>query len=267
MEWRTRLLEDIKTNRECIFITLTFSRESFKTLSDQNPNLEGYTLDNWIATKAVRLFLERWRKKYKKSLRHWLVTELGHNGTENVHLHGLLWTKDANTVKQIWQYGYVWAGTYVNNKTINYITKYVNKVDALHKYYNPVILTSAGIGSNYTNTFNAKLNKYKPGQTKETYTTTSGHEINMPIYWKNKIYTDQEREQLWLEKLNKQERWVLGQKIDVSSKYNEYFKAINEARKINERMGYGNDKVDWKQKEYENLIRMMKHNERLRREV
>ena len=35
----------------------------------------------WYATRAVRFFLERWRKEYKKSLRHWLVTEIGGNYT------------------------------------------------------------------------------------------------------------------------------------------------------------------------------------------
>ena len=30
----------------------------------------------------------------------------------------------------------------------------------------------------------------------------------MPIYWRNKIYNDEEREKLWLYKLNKQERYI-----------------------------------------------------------
>ena len=31
-------------------------------------------------------------KNKQKSVRHWLITELGHNGTENIHLHGIIWT-------------------------------------------------------------------------------------------------------------------------------------------------------------------------------
>ena len=50
------------------FVTLTFSEESLVELGeDKNINtLNGYNLDNGIATLAVRRFLERWRKKYKK---------------------------------------------------------------------------------------------------------------------------------------------------------------------------------------------------------
>ena len=33
----------------------------------QLTNLKGYDLDNGIATRAVRFFLERWRKEYKKA--------------------------------------------------------------------------------------------------------------------------------------------------------------------------------------------------------
>ncbi|AXH74827.1 MAG: replication initiator protein [Microviridae sp.] len=94
-EWKVRLLEEIKREKNGVFITLTFSEESMKDLSEkvqENGKLEGYNLDNAVATQAVRYFLERWRKKYKKSVRHWLVTELGHNGTERIHMHGIIWT-------------------------------------------------------------------------------------------------------------------------------------------------------------------------------
>ena len=43
-------------------------------------------IEDGIATLAVRRFLERWRKKYKKSVKHWFVTELGGKFTERIHL-------------------------------------------------------------------------------------------------------------------------------------------------------------------------------------
>ena len=107
-EWQVRLLEEVKENKNGIFVTLTFSNESIVELIEKTKKvkdkttgkyyelsineLEGYEKDNAICAKAVRLFLERWRKKYKKSIRHWLVSEIGHNGTENVHLHGIIWS-------------------------------------------------------------------------------------------------------------------------------------------------------------------------------
>ena len=50
-------------------------------------------------------------------------------------------------------------------KTINYIIKYVTKVDEDHKNYKSIILTSKGIGSNYIRTHAATQNRYKEENT------------------------------------------------------------------------------------------------------
>ena len=92
--WQVRLLEEVKERTDGIFVTLTFSNERFKKYARRHKKLKGYDLDNAIATEAVKHFLENWRKEHKTSVRHWLVTELGHNGTENIHLHGIIWTEN-----------------------------------------------------------------------------------------------------------------------------------------------------------------------------
>ena len=97
-EWQIRLYEECEENKNGIFVTLTFSNESIRELGKEIKNLDGYERDNAIATLAVRRFLERWRKKHKKSVRHWLITELGHNGTENIHLHGIIWTDNRKDI-------------------------------------------------------------------------------------------------------------------------------------------------------------------------
>ena len=114
--------EEIRHKKNGKFVTLTFSEESLVELGEDKSinTLNGYNLDNEIATLAVRRFLERWRKKYKKSVKHWFVTELGHNGTERIHLHGIIFTKEnKETIESIWKYGNIWVGTFVNTKTIN----------------------------------------------------------------------------------------------------------------------------------------------------
>ena len=144
--------------------------------------LDGYNLDNEIATLATRRFLERWRKKFKKSCRHWLVTELGQTNTERIHLHGLLFTTEGiETIEEIWKYGHVYIGDYVNEKTINYIVKYISKTDQLHKEYKSKVLTSPGIGKGYVDRLDAKNNRYKQ-DTNETYKTRNGIKLNLPIY-------------------------------------------------------------------------------------
>jgi len=263
-EWQVRLLEEIRHDRTGIFITLTFSNQSIrelhdKLLNDGWSNLKGYNLDNQIAIKALRLFLERWRKKFKKSVKHWFVTELGHEGTENIHIHGIIWTNKSDHIRNIWNYGHVWMGreengriiNYVNEQTIGYIVKYINKQDLKHKYYTPKILTSPGIGKQFINRPDKNKNNYKGQDTIETYKTRTGHKMSLPIYWRNQIYTEDEREKLWLNKLDKQERWIMGEKVDVSNGYEEYNKLLKFHQERSNKLGYGNDKINWNDKQYE----------------
>lgn len=285
--WQIRLLEDIKTNTNGKMVTLTFNTRALIELSNyrrkyKNKNgykttikirkLQGYQRDNAIAIEAVKRFRERHRKKYGKSIRHWLVTELGHKNTEHIHLHGIIWTDQPLTeIEKLWKYGWVWKGqekngqiiNYVNARTINYSIKYINKIDHDHKTYKPEILTSSGIGKNYTNTINAERNKYKGEKTKETYKTETGHEIALPTYWRNKLYTEEERERLWIQKLDKQIKWVDGIQIDISKGEEEYITIRENARKRNTELGYGNGKHHDELIQKENTKRNEIYNKRL----
>jgi hypothetical protein len=323
-DWKARLMEDIKEHKNGRFITLTFSNEAYRKIYNEIPQFQkrtkykdgakiekeyhatGYTLDNEIATRALRLFLERWRKRYKKSLRHWLVTELGHNGTENIHMHGIVWQPKewAGTwlefmeeVEAKWTYGHVWKYkwefnkkvNYVSEQTINYCVKYVMKQDEIHTAYNSIVLTSAGIGANYTSTYKTweeqhihrdkkgkwtlrtytrkrlipkkfgdyHNNKYKGKDTNETYRMRNGYKTSLPIYWRNKIYTEEEREKLWIHKLNEQKRYVNGAEIDISKDEKEYYEALETARRLNKKLGYGDNNKNWKRDKYEHERRRL----------
>lgn len=274
-DWKVRLTEDIKHNKHAKFITLTFSDESINKLICENEELQelnGYPLDNGIATKAVRLFNERWRKKYKKALRHWLVTELGHNGTENIHLHGIIYTQeDFSTIAKLWQYGYIWPNperkntrNYVNGKTISYLTKYVLKNDKDHPNYNSKILTSPGIGCNYTETYNFTTNKFKGEETDEAYRQPNGTKISLPIYYRNKVYSEQEREKLWLQRLDKNERYIMGVKLKADDD-NAYYSLLKYYRDKNREWGFGDDTKDYDQQAYETQRRIILNAKRLQR--
>ena len=261
-QWRTRMLEDIKVNKNGKFIGLSFTNKALEEIEKEAPNIKGYELDNWVATRAVRLWLERWRKKYGKSLRHWLVTEIGGTNTERIHLHGIVWTDNEKDIHNTWGYGRTFVGGYVNDRSVNYIVKYVTKTDVKHPNYNGIILTSPGIGANYVNTYNARLNKFVPNGTNDVYITRNGTKSSLPIYYKNKLYTEEEREKMWLEKLDKQERYVLGAKIDISKGDEKYFSAVLHAREKNVRLGYGNRMKNIEQIEYEATLRELRRLER-----
>lgn len=276
-EWNLRLQEDIKHNKDAKFITLTLSNWNYKVLRRYTQihkikTNDEYLIDNQIATIAIRRFLERWRKKYKKSLRHWAITELGHNGTENIHIHALVWTTNLEKIAPIWKYGHVWVGKqekgrtiqYVNTKTINYITKYVTKVDFKHRGYKPIILTSPGIGRGYEKSYNGKI---QIGNTSNqpTYKTTTGHKCSMPIYWRNKLFTEKEREQLWINILNKQERWIMGERISIKHGYEEYDKTLKFYQRKNIQLGYDSNEIKWEIKQYEQERRKLLNEKRMQK--
>lgn len=248
-EWQTRLNEEIRENKNAYYVTLTFSEEELEKLCKEKKQTES----NYIAGIAIRRFLERYRKKNKTSFKHWLITELGQEKehTERIHLHGIIWG-DIEEIKKHWNYGIFDIGDYCNEKTINYIIKYITKIDTKHKGYKPQIFCSKGIGKSYIDKNKFEKNKYIPEKTNESYRLKSGMKTNLPIYYRNYIYSEKQRELLWLEKLNKQERWILGQKIDISNENGiKLFEEIQKnAQEKNKKLGYGDDTQKWKKKNY-----------------
>lgn len=259
--WKIRLNEEIKVNKYALFVTLTFSPESLEYLMKEY-NLVGA---NSIAGKAVRLFLERWRKKYKKSLRHWLITELGHDNTERIHLHGIFFSNeeiDKKTINNIWSYGYTYIGDYCNLQTINYIAKYITKTDLEHKGYIPQIFASAGIGNNYTKKLiNKQIHTFRGKDTIEYYRYPNGTKCNLPIYYRNKLFTDEQREELWINRLDKNRRYVLGVEInnvDTQQGYERYLRVLRKAQEKNIAAGYGDCTKEWQKRKYNITLRMLK---------
>jgi hypothetical protein len=257
-EWQVRLMEEIKVNKEAIFVTLTFSEESLKELEKLTVSKNKYIQSNEIATIAVRRFLERHRKKYGKSIKHWLVTELGHVNTERIHLHGIIFKNiEKEELDQLWKYGITWIGSYVNERTINYIVKYINKQDPDHKNYIPKILCSAGIGSNYLKTYNAERNKFNENGTREYYITRQGYKLNLPSYYRRKIYNDEEREKLWIKRLDEGKRWIMGEELDAYNE-EEIQKTLEYYRRINKELGYNDDEKNFDEIDYKNKITILK---------
>ena len=89
--------------------------------------------------------------------------------------------------------------------------------------------------------------------------------LGLPIYYRNHIYSDEEREKLWLIKLDEQIRWVDGVKVDVSENDDEYYKLLKIKRAKNKRLGYLDNEKNWSLKRYENERRNIKKLERIRR--
>lgn len=247
--WLIRMEEELRHNPNAIFITLTLEDKWYKNI-EKKYNIKG---DNNIATQAVRLWLERVRKITKKSIKHWCISEIGGNGTERLHIHGIVWGIGLDAlIRETWKYGFVFIGQYVTEKTINYITKYMYKKDEKHPTFTGKVLCSAGIGSQYIKRADAKNNKYKGEDTKETYKCRNGAKINLPIYYRNKIYTEEERELLWIQKLNKGEVYVMGEKIDTNDEM--LYKKTLEYYQQRCRQIHGDNPQEWEEQRYLNRL-------------
>lgn len=221
-DWGIRMQEELKQNREAIFFTGTFTDERINHLCNKY-NIEKNDV-NLIATKEVRLFLERLRRKNRgKSVRHWIVTEKGHNATHRIHIHGIFWGRNRKELsillKQNWIAGYCYQGTFVSSKTINYITKYMTKTDLDNPTFTGIVLASPGLGAKFVESYQAKLCAYQEnGKTLETYRYRDGRKAYLPKYYREKLYTEEQRELLWINKMEEGYSYVMGEKIDTSTK-------------------------------------------------
>lgn len=285
LKWMTRLYEDIKHHKNGKFVVFTFSNDSIAKLCEEHiqrldketgelvtlkiGDLTGYDRDNQIATRALHNFRNRWRKHYKKSPRHWMITELGHQGTENIHLHGILWVEQHfDEILARWQYGYIYPRpedyhkpNYVTDRSITYVTKYITKRDPKHKEYKGVILCSPGIGRDYINKHTETRHAFKHTQTIEAYKTSTGHEINMNSYWRNKLWDEEQREALWIQKLNKGKKYICGEELD-SSDTDGIRETVQWYRRKNAELGYGQRPNDNRRYEEEQRRETL-HNKRL----
>lgn len=252
-QWLVRMSEELRQEPNAYFITLTIDDESYSNIA----NTYNITDNNEIATKAIRLCLERVRKQTGKSIKHWFITELGHEKTERLHLHGIVWgIGNDKILTEKWKYGITFTGFFVSEKTIQYITKYMTKIDEQHKDFTGKVLCSQGIGRGYTERSDANKHKYKQGETVETYRLRNGAKINLPIYYRNQIFTEKEREKLFIDKIEKGIIYVMGQPVARDDE-EYYMKLLEEGRRTEQQL-YGNNVAEWEEQKYIARLRKQK---------
>ena len=120
--------------------------------------------------------------------------------------------------------------------------------DKDHKEYNPTVLCSAGIGAGYLNRKDSELNKFKGTDTNETYRLRNGTKLNLPIYYRNKIYTEEEREKLFIQKIEKGDVWICGEKVKIDDQ--EAYKEILEYHQKEKQKLYGDNPQEWEVAKY-----------------
>ena len=71
---------------------------------------------------------------------------------------------------------------------------------------------------------------------------------------------------MWLNKLDKQERYVNGTKISVKNGEELYYIVLKTAQETNKRLGYGDRGKEWDKKEYNVTLNKIRSYERTKKE-
>ena len=118
------------------------------------------------------------------------------------------------------------------------------KVDIKHPTFKQIVLASKGIGSGYCDRLDYLWQKQNYKQINvATYTFRNGTKMAMPKYYKNKIFTDKEREKMWTNNLNRGLLWIFGEKVKAND-----WKTIDNLRGYWQKYGrevMGDDPIAW----------------------
>jgi len=186
-QWAFRLMEEEKVSSSAFFVTLTYDTKYVPI----TPN--GYMS---LRKKDVQDFMKRLRKRESNKLRYYLAGEYGENFSRP-HYHMIIFNlSDIDNLEKAWTVGYIHIGN-VTGASVAYTAKYIDKDKRipLHGRDDRVpefSLMSKGLGCSYLTP--AIVNYHKADLTRCFVKTLDGHAVALPRLFRNRIYTDQEKE-------------------------------------------------------------------------
>lgn len=214
-EWAFRLHWHLsKDALTADFLTLTYNEANLPTIREEGMkatfmNLEKKHLMRFFRTlrQVQRRFLVRWAKKSKmvkvkreKLYKDWKIKyyAVGEYGTKfhRPHYHAIVFNIHPEVMSrlndgEIWTKGVIHRGD-VNDSSIQYTAKYV--IDAKRPDWEhdprtkPFSIMSMGLGKSY---IARRGNWHKQGL--KLYVMSQGNKTRMPRYYKDKIFTEDER--------------------------------------------------------------------------
>lgn len=191
-QWSFRLMNHYKHQSNGLFITLTYesppmTKNGFMTLKKED----------------LQLFFKRLRKINKEKISYYAVGEYG-SQTERPHYHLIIFNTTEENCNRSWningsKIGIVHAGT-LTEASVGYTLKYLSKPNKIPKHANDdrlkeFSLMSKKIGANYLTP--AMILWHKNDLDNRMYVPLKqGQKISLPRYYKDKIYTQEERQQI-----------------------------------------------------------------------
>jgi len=190
--WSFRLMQEGKRSASAWFVTLTYNSDNLQFSNKGFKNLY---------KKDLQDFFKRLRKRMPDvPIKYYAV---GEYGTINMrpHYHAIMFNVDPHAVQMAWSKNGKSMGDLhfgdVNGATIGYTLKYMSKPSKIPLHKNDdrtkeFSLMSKGLGENYitvtTNRWHTRslLNRM--------YLNVDGKKIAMPRYYKDRLYTETERQ-------------------------------------------------------------------------
>jgi len=151
-----------------------------------------------LVKSDVQKFIKRLRKahgQFHTPIKYYAVGEYG-GKTLRPHYHIILYNARVELVQGAWSLGQIHYGT-VEGASIGYCLKYISKPRRIPIHANDdrvpeFALISQGLGSNYLT--DAMINFHGDDLLNRMYCTIEdGKKISMPRYYKDKLYSDEER--------------------------------------------------------------------------
>ena len=122
MSWKTRLLDEYHYHLQRFpddkvsFCTLTVAPEHYAWFCEHTD-------------RAIRLFLERYRKRYGISFKHYITSEYGEKrGRLHLHMIGFRMLCNMCELRDLWKYGRVDMQTLKGPAGLTYVSGYITKI-------------------------------------------------------------------------------------------------------------------------------------------
>lgn len=241
--WSFRLMQEESVSKSANFITLTYDTLHI-------PITERGFLN--LCKRDVQLFFKRLRKSHSSNgesavIKYYCVGEYG-GRTKRPHYHILIFNAKLELIQPAWNLGAIHYGT-VTGASVGYCLKYMTKTKKIPMHKNDdrtpeFSLMSKGIGESYLNDTMVRWH-HKDKNNRMYCNLLDGKKIAMPRYYKNKIYTDEERKQIGYHTraaMVKRERELM-EKIGEDYFYNLAISHENQFKIMNQKALQGRDKV------------------------
>lgn len=186
--WSFRLMQEFKASQNGYFITLTYDTKHVPI------SPKGFMT---LRRRDVQLFMKRLRKasQPQPTIKYYSAGEYG-TKTKRPHYHILLFNVNIELLQKAWGLGSIHYGK-LTAAAVGYTLKYMSKPSRIPEHKNDDreperALMSKGLGISYINERTRTF--HLDNIDRPFITIADGKKISIPRYFKEKLFTEEERE-------------------------------------------------------------------------